>query len=200
MGKARLFNRWEWEGVEVRDPSLKAYINLKPIIMPFSHGRHAKKRFGKANVNIVERLINKLGITGKLFSSYHLRTSGRNTGKKLMHSKILYKAFLLIEKETNQTPIQDLDRAIENVAPLEDIIIMEYGGIAYPKAVDVSPQRRVDLALRWIAMAAYKKSVSNKKPLWYNLAWELIYASKEDSRSLAIEKRNERERQAAAAR
>ena len=196
----KLFNRWSWEGIEVRDPSLKPYINLKPIIFPHSHGRHTKKRFGKGNVNIVERLINKLGITGKLFSSYHIRTSGRNTGKKLMHMRIVYRAFELIEKLTNQNPIQVLVRAIENVAPVEDIIIVEYGGIRYPKAVDVSPLRRIDLALRWICMAAYKRSIKKREPLWYYLAIELIQASREDPKSLAIQKRNELERQAAASR
>jgi len=56
----KVFGRWSVEDVTVNDPSLKPYINLDARILPHSHGRHAKKPFGKAQVHIVERLINKV--------------------------------------------------------------------------------------------------------------------------------------------
>jgi len=197
----KLFGKWSWEGITIRDESLKDFICLRPIYVPWlSQGRHAKKRFGKAQVNIVERLVNKLALTGHLGTKEHKRTSGRNVGKKQMLCWFLEKAFDYIYEQTKENPIQVLVRAVENAAPLEEIVLIEVGGIRYPKAVDVSPQRRVDLALKWIATGAYHKSISTKRPFWLCLAEEILYASKRDMKSWAIQKRFEIERQAAAAR
>ena len=66
----KLFGKWSFEGVDIRDPSLKKYICLKPIWLPHTGGRHEHRRFGKSEVPIVERLIN------------HLMKPGRNAGKK----------------------------------------------------------------------------------------------------------------------
>ncbi|MCX8203409.1 MAG: 30S ribosomal protein S7, partial [Nitrososphaeria archaeon] len=56
----KVFEQWDVSGVEVRDPGLRAYINLKAVVLPHSGGRHEHRRFGKANVNVVERLANML--------------------------------------------------------------------------------------------------------------------------------------------
>ena len=191
----KLFNRWSWN-VEVLDPGLKKYINLKPIIYPdLSRGRHVKNWFGKANVNIVERLINKMqgpGHKGKK----HWFSSGHLTGKKMRLTKIVYEAFEIIERKTKKNPIEILVRAIENAAPNEEVTNIEYAGARYPKAVDMSPQRRVDVALRNIVFGAFSRSIKNKKKASEILAEEIIKAYKNDPSSFAISKKHELHRTA----
>lgn len=195
----KLFDRWECDGIKVSDPGLAPYINLDPKLMPRSHGRLAKKRFGKSKVHVVERLINKLLVSGHK-GKKHWRTSGRNTGKFYLGYRIVKKAFELIEKKTSMNPVEVLVRAIENSAPREETTTIEYGGVRYPKAVDCSPQRRIDLALRWIAQGAYNAVVTSKKKIHEALADELILASKNDLKSFSVSKKIEVERQALASR
>ncbi|MEM1949510.1 MAG: 30S ribosomal protein S7, partial [Candidatus Caldarchaeum sp.] len=88
----------------------------------------------------------------------------------------------------------------ENSAPLEDVTRLSYGGIVYFKAVDISPQRRVDLALRNIAQAARENSFKSRKTIDECLADEILLAAEKDSKSFAIKKRVELERVALASR
>ena len=60
--KMLLFRKWDTSEIQIQDVGLKNAISLKQIIMPLSSGRSALKRFNKAEVNIVERLTNKLMI------------------------------------------------------------------------------------------------------------------------------------------
>jgi small subunit ribosomal protein S7 len=61
----KYFGKWGVEGVSVEDPGLKKYILLEPSsIVLHSGGRHAKKQFAKAELTIVERLMNKLMRSG----------------------------------------------------------------------------------------------------------------------------------------
>ena len=184
----KLFGKWSFSGVEVRDPGLKRYICLKPVYWPHSMGRHEHKRFGKAEVNIVERFINQF------------MRPGRNTGKKEKAIKLVRNAFELIHLRTGENPIQVLVRAIENSAPCEDTTRIAYGGIVYHVSVDISPQRRVDLALRHLAEGARNSAFRNPKSLEECIADELILASRGDMRSYAVQKRHEMERIAEASR
>lgn len=180
--KFLLFDKWSWKGIEVNDPGLKRYICLKPVIIPHSMGRHEHHRFGKAEVNIVERLVNQL------------MRPGKNAGKKARAIKFVRNAFEIIHLQTGKNPIEVLVRAIENSAPCEDTTRIMYGGIVYHQAVDVSPQRRVDLALRWIAEGARLAAFSNPKSFEECLAEEIILAANKDLKSYAIQRRNELER------
>ncbi len=186
--KFKIFGKWSVSDVEVKDPGLKRYICLKPMIAPHSGGRHEHKRFGKAEVNIVERLANMF------------MRPGPNGGKKSKALKIVRNALEIIHLRTKQNPIQVLVRAIENAAPREDVTKLSYGGIVYFKAVDISPQRRLDLALRYLAQGAREASFRNRKTPEEALADEIIFAAENDSRSLAIRKKNELERIALASR
>ena len=67
------------------------------------------------------------------------------------------------EKQTKENPIKIFAKALENAAQREEIITIEYGGARYPKAVECAPQRRVDLALRYMTQGAYQKSFNSKK-------------------------------------
>ena len=178
----KLFGKWSFEGVNVRDPSLKKYISLKPVWLPHTGGRHEHKRFGKAEVPIVERLINKL------------MHPGRQGGKKHLAYNIVKKAFDIIYLKTGENPIQVLVRAIENAAPREETTRIAYGGIVYHVAVDVSPQRRVDLALRFITEGARLAAFNNPKPIEECLADEIILAAAGDPKSYAVSRKEEIER------
>lgn len=184
----KLFGKWSFKDIEVRDPGLKRYICLRPVYVPHSMGRHEHKRFGKAEVNIVERLVN------------NLMRPGKNAGKKLRAINVVKNAFEIIHLRTGENPIQVLVRALENSAPCEDTTRISYGGIVYHLAVDISPQRRLDLALRFICEGARQASFGNPKPLEECLADEIILAANNDIKSYAISKRHEMERIALASR
>ena len=188
MEDIKLFGKWDFKEVEVRDPGLKRYICLRPVYVPHSMGRHEHKRFGKSEVNIVERLVN------------NLMRPGKNAGKKLRAINVVKNAFEIIHLRTGENPIQVLVRAIENSAPCEDTTRISYGGIVYHLAVDISPQRRLDLALRFICEGARQASFGNPKPLEECLAEEIILAANNDMKSYAVSKRHEMERIALASR
>ncbi|RLF22216.1 MAG: 30S ribosomal protein S7 [Thermoprotei archaeon] len=168
--------------VVVRDPGLKRYICLKPVFLPHTEGRHEHKRFGKAEVPIVERLINDM------------MRPGKNAGKKLLAMNIVKNAFEIIHLKAGRNPIQVLIEAIENAAPREETTRIAYGGIVYHQSVDVSPQRRVDLALRWITEGARNASFGNPKTIDECLADEIMLAAQGDPKSYAIAKKDEIER------
>ena len=191
-----LFRKWDFSPVEVNDSGLKNVIFLQPTIIPISFGRHEHKRFAKSRLNIVERLINNLMHFGKKKS----KNSGRMAGKKQKSMNIVKSAFEIIKLETNSNPIEQLVRAIENAAPNEDTTTIAYGGVRYHVSVDISPLRRVDLALRFISLAVRESSFSTRKSAEEILASELILAAKNDSNSFAIKKKFEQERMAMSAR
>ncbi|MGB9675054.1 MAG: 30S ribosomal protein S7 [Candidatus Nanoarchaeia archaeon] len=190
----KLFGRWSFD-VEVRDPGLKPYINLIPIFTPYTAGRTIKKQFWKSKKNIVERLIGKLMVPGHK-GKKHYWSSKRIPGMLPTQYKIIRDAFERIEKKTNKNPIEILVRAIEASAPCEGIATIEYGGVRYPKAADMAPQRRIDLALRWIVQGAFLASRKNKKSMSDALAEELIATANGDPKSNGIVKKTELERQA----
>jgi len=125
---------------------------------------------------------------------------GRNAGKKMLATNIVKRALKLVELKTKKNPIQVLVWAIENASPREETTRIVYGGILYHVSVDVSPQRRVDLALRFITEGARECSFNNPKTIEECLADEIVAAAYGDSSSYAIRRKDEIERIAYAAR
>ncbi len=195
----KVFGLWDVSEVQVRDQGLKAYINVKNIYLPHTGGRHAKKAFGKSEISIVERLINRIGVTGHE-GKKHKRISGRNTGKKHLQYKIVKEAFTIIEKNTKKNPVQVLVSALVNAAPREDTTRIKYGGVAYHQSVDIAPQRRLDLALRFVTVGAAKASFRKKRPIANAVADEITAAANYDMKCYSISKKEELERIAKAAR
>jgi len=191
----KAFDRWGVEGIKIIDEGLKGYINLEPKIVPKTGATYAGKRFHKSKTFIVERLINKLMVAGHK-SKKHFKSSGHITGKAQNAYSLVESAFEIIEKKTNENPIKVLVKAIENAAPREEIIAIEYGGARYPKAVECAPQRRVDIALKNMVQGSYHKSFNAKVKAHTVLADEIINAYNLSSRSHSISKKNELERQA----
>ncbi|MBU0470887.1 MAG: 30S ribosomal protein S7 [Nanoarchaeota archaeon] len=196
MSDIKVFNRWTVDGISVSDPGLVNYITLEPKILPKTGARYAGNRFHKSNVFIVERLVSKLMNSGHK-SKKHFMSSGHNTGKKNSALKIVEKALAKVEAKLKQNPLAVLVKAIENSAPREEVIAIEYGGARYPKAVEVSPQRRVDLVLRYMTQGAYVKSFNKKTKVEDALAEEIITAAQASVKSAAISKKRDLERQAA---
>ena len=182
MDKPKLFGEWSFEEVTVRDLGLQRYIKLDPIHLPHSAGRHEARRFRKAELNIVERLINSL------------MRPGSSGGEKARIIDVVRKTFKIIHLRTGRNPIEVLVRAIENAAPNEDTTRISYGGVVYRVAVDISPQRRVDLALRFLAKGAKLAAFGSRKTLAEALADQLIGAANNDTNNYAIKKKLEQER------
>ena len=201
MGKENvnmlLFNKWDTSGIEVTDLGLQRVISLKPsAVIPISFGRHEHQRLKKADVNLIERLANNLMHFGKRYA----KNTGRMGGKKMRVLNTIKTALDIIHLETGKNPVELLVQAIENSSPNEDTTRIVYGGVVYHVSVDVAPLRRVDLALRFIAVGIKESTYSNQRAIEEALASEIILASRNDMASHAVKKKNEQERIAMASR
>jgi small subunit ribosomal protein S7 len=188
QNEIKLFQKWSFKEVQVKDIGLQRYLNLTPMVAPHSMGRHEHQRFRKAKVNIVERLINSL------------MRPGKNSGKKAKAANIVRQAFEIINLRTGKNPIAVLVQAVENSSPCEDTTRISYGGVVYHLSVDVAPQRRIDMAVRHITEGARAASINNPKSIEECIADELVLASNNDIKSAGISKRHEIERVAQSSR
>ena len=182
-GQIKLFGKWSFDDIEVKDISLTDYIQIRhPIFIPHTSGRFAVKRFRKAQCPIVERLVNALMM------------NGRNSGKKLMAVRIVKHTFILINLLTDQNPIQVLVDAIVNSGPREDSTRIGSQGTVRRQAVDVSPLRRVNQAISLLTIGAREAAFKNVKTIAECLSEEIMNAAKGSATSYAIKKKDELER------
>ncbi|PVU98192.1 hypothetical protein BB561_000043 [Smittium simulii] len=179
----KLFNKWSYTEVEIKDISLTDYLNVRtPVYLPHSAGRYAAKKFRKSQCPIVERLTNSMMM------------QGRNNGKKLMAVRIVKHAFEIINLLTDLNPIQVTVDAIVNTGPREDSTRIGSAGTVRRQAVDVSPMRRVNQSIALLTTGAREAAFRNVKTIAECLADELINAAKGSSNSYAIKKKDELER------
>ena len=183
---ALLFGRWSVDGIVFSDPSTERYITVTPIA--HTMGRHSQKQFEKSEISIVERLVNRL------------MQRQENTGQKQQTIRVVREAFEIVHDRTDENPIQILVRAIEHAAPREETVRLKYGGISVPQAVDVSPQRRVDQAIKFIAEGTHNASHKSPTSAAEALASQLLGAADNDVQTYAVGQKEEKERVAAAAR
>lgn len=198
----KVFGKWETD-IEVEDLGIKSYVNLTPIIVPHTAGRHQKRRFWKNKTNIVERLANKMmrsGSAGRKTGGRYLRRHGGYTGKKQAAYKTIKLAFEEINKKTKENPLEVLVRALQHAGPREEVTTLSYGGIKYHLSVDTGSQRRLDMAIKNIALGASVRTFKTKKKFYETLAEEIILASKGEMSSFAVNKKEEIERIAKSAR
>ena len=184
----KLFGKYEFNEVVVSDVGMKRYVELRPINVPHTGGKFAVRQFAKAKMNIVERLINNMMRTEKW------------TGKKLKAYRAVEASFEIVAKKTKKNPLQLFVDALVNAGPREEVTRLQYGGISVPKAVDVAPSRRVDLALRHICQGALASSHGSKRSIAESLAQEIIMAANRDMNSYSISKKEEIERISSSAR
>jgi len=185
--EVRLFNKWTYEEVVVKDMSLQDYVALRQKYryynyIPHTAGRYQVKRFRKVQIPIVERLVNAL------------MRKGRNNGKKMMAIRIVQHAFEIIHLVTDENPIQVLVDAIVNSGPREDSTRIGSAGTVRRQAVDCSPLRRVNQAIYLLTTGARTAAFRNNKTIAECLADELINAARGSSNSSAIKKKDEIER------
>lgn len=184
----KLFGKWTFENIEVRDTGLKRYIKIQPIYLPHSGGRHEAQKFRKSDMNIVERFINDL------------MKPGSSGGDKSRVTGAMRAAFDIINIKTGRNPVEMVVRAIENSSPNEDTTRIGYGGVVYRLAVDISPQRRIDLALRFIIKGIKEQTFGNRKTFEEIIADQIIGASNNDGNNFAVRRKREMERVALASR
>ncbi len=194
--KMLVFEKWDTSEVRLTDVSLGKSINFKTKKFPHTFGKTSASGASKAEISIVERLVNKIMRSGqgkRKLSGKYIRGRG-STGKKMQAMRIVRDAFDIVNAQTKQNPIQVLVKAIENAGPREDTTRIKRGGVTYTVSVDVSSLKRVDESLKNIALAAFASSFNKKISAQEALAKELILAAKEDNASFSIKRRDEVER------
>ncbi len=183
-----VFGKWDASEVVCSDPGISRYVNLKMIGAPHTGGRHANAWFGKQDLSVTERFIN------------NLMRSGKYSGKKQYCAKSLDEAFDRINAKRGENPLQTFIDAITEAAPCEETTRVRIGAVSQPKAVDSSPSRRLDVALRNLAIGSASATMKSKKSLTEGIISEISKAAEGDVNSFAVGKRHEVERIAASAR
>ena len=114
-------------------------------------------------------------------------------GKKSVAETILYSALDRINDKTDGEPIDVLDKALENVAPMVEVKSRRVGGATYQVPVEVRASRRTALAMRWLIEASRNRG---EKSMQLKLAGELMDAA--ENRGNAVKKREDTHRMAEA--
>ena len=97
-------------------------------------------------------------------------------GKKGVAQKIVYDAFDIIAEQTGKEPLEVFESAMENVMPVLEVKARRIGGATYQVPIDVRPERRQTLGLRWITLYSRQRS---EKTMKERLANEIIDATNE---------------------
>ncbi|ATZ16132.1 small subunit ribosomal protein S7 [Entomoplasma freundtii] len=95
-------------------------------------------------------------------------------GTKGVAQKILYQAFEIVEEKTHENPVEVFNKAIDNIRPHLELKVRRIGGANYQVPNEVSADRQVTLALRWLIN--YSR-LRNEKDMVVRLANEIIDAS-----------------------
>ena len=114
-------------------------------------------------------------------------------GKKSAAETIVYGAFDIIGKKTRQEPVRVFHDALDNVKPMIEVRSRRVGGATYQVPVEVRPERRQALAIRWLITAARAR---NERTMVDRLSGELMDAA--NNRGTAVKKREDTHRMAEA--
>ncbi|KFB09925.1 30S ribosomal protein S7 [Nitratireductor basaltis] len=114
-------------------------------------------------------------------------------GKKSAAERIVYGAFDSVEEKMKQEPVAIFHQALDNVAPHVEVRSRRVGGATYQVPVDVRPERRQALAIRWLIAAARKR---NETTMVDRLSGELLDAA--NNRGTAVKKREDTHKMAEA--
>ncbi|MBO9123478.1 MULTISPECIES: 30S ribosomal protein S7 [unclassified Rhizobium] len=107
-------------------------------------------------------------------------------GKKSVAESIVYGAFDSVQNKSKQEPLVVFHAALDNIAPHVEVRSRRVGGATYQVPVDVRPERRQALAIRWLITAARKR---NETTMVDRLSGELLDAS--NNRGSAVKKRED---------
>src|SRR5665648_570550 len=75
-------------------------------------------------------------------------------GKKSVAQRLVYDAFEIVQQKTGKNSVELMDTAIKNVSPVMEVRPRRVGGATYQVPMEVDPEHRVSLAIRWIIAAA----------------------------------------------
>ena len=129
------------------------------------------------NSKVVSKLINKLMVGGK----------------KQTSEKIIYGAFDIIKKETNESPIDVFNSAMENIGPALEVKSQRIGGQNYQIPMEVNNLRKETLSLRWLV--SYSR-LRNEKSMEIRLAKEIMDAA--NGTGASVKKKDDTHRMAEA--
>jgi small subunit ribosomal protein S7 len=117
-----------------------------------------------------------------------------SAGKRSTAERILYKSFEMIQEKTGEEPLKVFKKALDNAKPALEVKSRRVGGSNYQVPIEVSQNRRLSLAIRWLV--SYARSRGDGKTMEERLANELLDAS--NMRGGAVKKREDTHRMAEA--
>lgn len=129
------------------------------------------------NSKLVTRLVNRIMIDGK----------------KGVAQKLLYDAFDIIRERSGKDPMEVFEAAIKNIMPVLEVKARRVGGANYQVPVEVKPERRTSLGLRWLVNYARNRG---EKTMEERLAAEILDAS--NNTGAAVKKREDTHKMAEA--
>ncbi|WAM31083.1 30S ribosomal protein S7 [Caldicellulosiruptor naganoensis] len=130
------------------------------------------------NDKVVAKLINKV----------------MKDGKKSIAQKIVYGAFDIVREKTGKDPLEVLEQALNNVMPVLEVRPRRVGGATYQIPIEVSPDRRLSLGLRWLV--EYARERKDKRTMKEKLAAEIMDAA--NNTGGAVKKKEDTHRMAEA--
>ncbi|MEG0179000.1 MAG: 30S ribosomal protein S7 [Oscillospiraceae bacterium] len=114
-------------------------------------------------------------------------------GKKGVAQKIVYDAFDIVKTKTNNEPLEMFEKALENIMPMLEVKARRVGGSTYQVPMEVRPERRQTLGLRWLTEYSRKR---NERTMRERLAGEIMDAVNESGN--AVKKREDTHKMAEA--
>jgi small subunit ribosomal protein S7 len=129
------------------------------------------------NSKLVTRLVNRIMIDGK----------------KGVAQRILYDAFNIIKERTGKEPMEVFEQAIKNIMPVLEVRARRVGGSNYQVPIEVRPERRTSLGLRWLVNYSRTRG---EKTMEERLAYEIIDAS--NNTGASVKKREDTHKMAEA--
>ncbi|MCC8022202.1 MAG: 30S ribosomal protein S7 [Clostridiales bacterium] len=129
------------------------------------------------NSKLVTRLINNIMVDGK----------------KGVAQKIVYDAFDIVREKTGKEPLEAFEEAMENIMPVLEVKARRVGGATYQVPIEVRPERRQTLGLRWITQYSRLRS---ERTMRESRAAEMIYPS--NNTGAAVKKREDTHKMAEA--
>ncbi|HEX5437352.1 MAG TPA: 30S ribosomal protein S7 [Gemmatimonadaceae bacterium] len=114
-------------------------------------------------------------------------------GKKSLAERIFYAAMDIVESRTGQTGVNVFKQGLQNLKPVVEVKSRRVGGATYQVPVEVRPERRTALAMRWLMLYSRQR---NEKSMAEKLAGEIIAASKGEGN--AVKKKEDTHRMAEA--
>ena len=99
------------------------------------------------------------------------------SGKKTVAQKIVYDAFDIVKEKSGKEALEAFEEALNNVMPVLEVKARRVGGATYQVPLEIRPERRQTLGLRWLVLYARKR---NEKNMCDKLAGEILSAAKEE--------------------